>query len=73
MANLVDLGTALTDDGADHIVWNVDLLSDGLTRHRAHGLWMLLTLGTRASSLLRGRIVLSLLRARATAVAGLSR
>jgi hypothetical protein len=30
MSDFIDLGTTLTDDSADHVVRNVDLLSDGL-------------------------------------------
>lgn len=33
VSDLVDLGTTLTDDGADHIVGNVDLLGNGLARN----------------------------------------
>ena len=33
MPNLIDFGTALTDDGTDHVVRNEDLLGDGLTWH----------------------------------------
>lgn len=33
VTDLVDLGSSFTDDGTDHVVRDVDLLSDRLSRH----------------------------------------
>lgn len=49
LSNFVDLGTTLSNDGADHVVGNEDLLRNGLSwNHALHGL-------LRWAGMLRGR------------------
>ena len=33
LSNFVDLSTSFTNDGANHIIRDIDVLGDGLTRH----------------------------------------